>query len=404
MASPSRSLRTLTFIGTVLAAVVAAALIAPWYAKKRLIEEAHARGITLVVDDVDVGLGRARAKNVVATFDAVPGMKLTIPNVTMDLDGLTPKTLELHAPVLDADGPMADARAAFAKAPAPSSQLRVDVDGGIVNWRHAYGDATVDARDLKGHTVLGAADDDLTAEVSISLRTLTFGTYKTSFKRTGTTMTTRVGAPAGGPAFVEITLGDGTRDLTINVPKSKASDLGIPSAALGLVAEDGTMGELHLDHHEKAGATEGHVTVSADRLYLGHTPNPTSFSLDARYAGKGDKWPITGGSIQAGPFKGDVTGSLERTPATILVHLDSTTAAMSCAEAVKSVAAQTAGSTLATAAGAFAEIFGMDKAVQGDVKIHAIIDADLANLGKTSVSIHSQGACVLSFIPSEPAP
>lgn len=398
MASPSRSLRTLALIVTVLAAVVAAAVIVPWYAKKRLIEEAHARGITLAVDDVDVGLGRARAKNVVATFDAVPGMKLTIPNLTMDLDGLTPKTLELHAPVLDMDGPMADARAALAKAPAPSSTMRVDVDGGIVSWRHAYGEAMVDARDVKGHTILGGSDDDVTAEVSVSLRTLTFGTYKTSFKRTGPTMTLRAAAPAG-PAFAELSLGDGTRDVTINVPKSKAADVGIPSAALGLIAEDGTLAELHVDHHEKAGATEGHVTFSADRVYLGHAPTPTSVALDVRYAGKADKWPISGGSIQAGPFRGDVTGSVERTPATILAHLESTTTAMSCAEAVKTVASQTVGGTVAATASAFAQLFGMDKTVSGDVKVHAIMDADLANLAKTSVSFRSEGACILSFVP-----
>lgn len=401
MASSSRSLRTLALIATVLAAVGAAALLVPWYAKKRLIEEARARGITLTVDEVNVGLGRARAKNVVASFDAVPGAKMTIPNVTMDLDGLTPKSLELHAPVLDADGSMADARAAFAKTPAPSSTLRIEIDDGIVNWKHAYGDATVDARAVKGHTVLGGADDDLSAEVSLTLRTLTFGTYKTSFKRAGATTTTRASAPAG-PAFAELSVGEGTRDLTINVPKSKAADLGIPSAALGLFAEDGTSGELSVDHHEKAGATEGHVTFSADKVYLGHAPSPTSVALDLRYAGKGDRWPITGGSVQAGPFRGDVTGAVERTPATVLAHVESTTSAMTCADAVKSVASQTMGPTAAATANAFAQLFGMDKAVSGDVKVHATLDADLANLAKTSVSFRSEGACILSFVPPPP--
>ncbi len=400
--SPNRSRRALAFVLVVIAATVAGALVVPWYAKKRLIEEARAHGITLNVADVSVGLGRARATKVDATFDAVPGAKVTAQDMSIDLDGFTPKTLELHAPIIEGEGSLEDVRTGLAKAAPPSTPLAVKFTNGAVRWKKAWGDAGIDVDGLTGHVVVGGADEDLHGDVNVNLRTLQFGTYKASWVRAGTKTTVHVGAPVG-PAFAELVLDEGARDLTLNVPKTKVLDLGIPPAALGLIATDDATADLHLDHHEKAGATEGHLTFAADKIYLGHSPSPTSLAADVRYAGKGDHWPVTGGSIQAGPFRGDVSGTVDRTPTTILTHLESTTQAMSCADAVKTATAQAVGSDLAGAAGSFAQLFGMDKAVTGDVKLVAKVDADLRNLAKATIAFHTEGACVLSFLPAPPA-
>jgi hypothetical protein len=401
--STNRSRRALAFVIVVVAATVTGAIGVPWYAKKRLVEEAKAHGMNLAVADVSVGLGRARATKIDATFDAVPGAKLTAQDMTIELDGFTPKTLELHAPILEGEGSLDDARSALAKTSA-STPLVIKITNGTVRWKKAWGEsANLDVDALAGRTTLGGTDDDLHGDVKVTLRTLQFGTYKTTFVRNAATTTLHVAAPTG-PAFAELVLGEGTRDLTINVPKTKAADLGIPSAALGLVASDDAQADLHLDHHEKNGATEGHFAFAADRIYLGHSPSPTSVTADVRYAGKGDKWPVTGGTIQAGPFRGDVSGSVERTPETILLHLESTTQAMSCADAVKSATSQAVGSDLAGAAGAFAQLFGMDKAVSGDVKLVAKVEADARKLAQATLAFHTEGACTLSFLPAAPAP
>jgi len=412
--------RQVLFAGFLLVAVaLAAAFALPWYVKKRIVEDAQARGVTLQLDQVSLGWGKAQADKVTATFPSVPQVRLEAAQLVVTLDGLSPHEVDLVGLKVDVTGPVADvskAVEAFQGAPragggaGDAGVVRVGVKDGTVHWLGLLGtDTSLTLEGLSGD-VKGADVDLDAAKSNLTVRTMTFGPYRFGFHRAAGIDTITVKAPKEDVRY-ELVLGpDGKRTTKLTVPRSGAQDLGVPTQALGLVADEKSSIEVHFEHTVQAGKVTGHLALAADRVYLGHSLSPTSARLDFGYSGAAEGpdavWTVQDGTLKAGPFSGSVRGTLKPVPLGVLAHLEYLSGLMSCGDAAKSAAsgalAPALGSEAAAATtSALAQLFGMDKAVEGSVKLEGTVDADTRDLSTAKATFHTTGDCTLSFLPGK---
>jgi hypothetical protein len=412
--------RQVLFVGFFLvAAALAVTLALPWYVKKRIVEDAQARGVTVQIDQLSLGWGKARADKVTATFPAVPQIRVEAAQLLVTLDGLSPREVDLTGMTVDVTGPIAEvskAVEAFQGGPKAAGGaggagiVRVGVTGATVHWLGLIGADTSLTVEGLGGTMRGADVDLDGAKAQLTVRAVTFGPYRFSFKRAAGVDTITFKAPKEDVRY-ELVLGpNGKRTTKLTIPRSGAKDLGVPTEALGLVADEKSSLELHLEHTVEAGKVDGHLALAADRVYLGHSLSPTSVQLDFGYGGAAEGpdavWTLHDGTLKAGPFSGNVRGTLKPVPgAGLLAHFEYLSGLMSCGDAVKSAAdsalAPALGPQAAAATSALAQLFGMDKAVAGTVKLEGTLDADTRNLSMAKATFHTTGDCTLSFLPGK---
>ena len=401
-----------------IAAALGVTLALPWYIKKRIVEDAQARGVTVQLDQVAVGWGKARADKVTATFPSMPQIHLQAAQLLVTLDGLSPRELDLVGLTVDVTGPAADVSKAvdtFQSGPGAAGGaggagiVRVGIKDATIHWLGLFGPETSITIEGVSGNVRGADVDLDGAKAQLVFHTSTFGPYRFGFKRAAGIDTITVKAPKEDVRY-ELVLGpDGKRTTKLTVPRSGAKDLGIPTEALGLVADEKSSLEVHLEHTVQAGKVDGHLALVADNVYLGHSLSPTSVQLDFGYAGPAEGpdaiWTLHDGTLKAGPFSGNVRGTLAPVPAGLLAHLEYLSGLMTCGDAVKSAAdsalAPALGSAAAATTSALAQLFGMDKAVQGSVKLEGTLDADTRNLSAAKATFHTTGDCTLSFLPGK---
>jgi len=412
--------RQVLFVGFLLvAAALAATLVLPWYVKKRIVEDAQARGVTLQLDQVSLGWGKAQAGKVTATFPSMPQIRLEAAQLVVTLDGLSPHEVDFVGATVDVTGPEAEvskaveafqSRSGAAGGDGGSGIARIGVKDGTVHWLGLLGAGTSLALEGLTGNVKGADVDLDAAKCDFEMRAMTFGPYRFGFHRAAGIDTITVKAPKEDVRY-ELVLGpEGKRTTKLTIPRSGAQDLGIPTQALGLVADEKSAIELHFEHTVQAGKVDGHLALVADRVYLGHSLSPTSVQLDFGYGGAADGpdpvWNLRDGTLKAGPFSGNVHGTLEPVPGGLLAHLEYLSGLMSCGDAVKGAAgsalAPALGSEAAAAAtSALAQLFGMDKAVAGNVKLEGTLDADTRNVSDAKATFHTTGDCTLSFLPGK---
>lgn len=414
----SKRARWVLVVGVLLVmAALSVVKVLPWYIEKRIVEDAQARGIDVKVGQLSVGWGKARAAKVTATFPDVPQVHVEIAELLVTLDGVNPRELDLSGLDVQLVGPAAEvskAIDAFQRRPPSGSGgagagiVRVGVKDGKVHWVGVLGaDTTLTVEAVSGN--LHGADVEFDGErAQLALRDLSFGPYHLSWVRSAGTDTLTWKAPKDDARIEQVIAADGKRTSKVTIPPSSAQELGIPAAALGLVADEKSTLELHLEHTVAAGKVDGHLALAADRVYLGHSLSPTSVQLDLGYAGAdgpGAVWAVRDGTLKAGPFSGNIRGTLEPVPLGVLAHLQYLSGLISCGDAVKSAASGALTPALGAAAAAtteaLAQLFGMDKAVEGTIKLEGTLDADTRNPSAAKASFHTTGDCTLSFLPGK---
>jgi len=352
----------------------------------------------------------------------MPGLSASCAKVDVDLDGLTPIALALHAPALQLDGPYADVRAALdalekdtAQTSTASPLASITVDDGSLQWTRPVASVTLDVKSVKGNvtrTEGRALGDDYHFETA-ALRIFSqadVAPWSASLDS----------GPKGHEA--QLVLGDakkpdaarlkltkspqGAVTLDANTPRTTTRELGIPQQALGMMGDETSKFELHLHHVERdADHGEGSVVLVADGIFLGPATARTGIKLDARYAGdpKGT-FRIAGGTLQAGPFTGALEGGFQANLQAFRAELHYSSGLMSCRDAVQAQAANYG--DVGRGVAVLANMLGLDRAVEGRIMLKGEVAIDTRAPAKDGasqawkMSFHTEGDCKLSYLPS----
>jgi hypothetical protein len=397
-------------------------VLVPRWVKARIVAAAAAHGVALTIGDLSIIPGRARLKDVRAAplihsdVKGAPSIAATAAIVDVTLDWLTPTAVAVSGAALELDGLASvidDALLARDQSAGggTSSITSITLTDSTLTWKHPIETnlVTLHAAHMSGNVTRKpgrALGDDWHFETA-ELRAFDPGKQAPLVAWA----VSADGDAAGKRATVTLAKGaqvkfavaaSGARTLDIDTPNTTVKDLGIPAEALSMYGDDASHFELHL-HHEERDKThaEGTLVAVANGVFLGASPGRTELALDARYAGDPQTaLKITGATLRAGPFTGALVGTFAVDPAHISVFkadLRYESALMSCLDAVKSQAASYG--DLGKGVAALAGMLGLDRAVQGTVKLLGEIRVDTQQTSVNHFSFRTQGDCKLSYLP-----
>ncbi len=411
--------RVVLAVGAVLILVaIGLVLWLPGFVKRRVIAEAAAHGVVLTIDNAAIGIGRARFFGVTAKLAAVPQITGHASQVEIGLDWLTPSTIDAKDASIDLDGSAAEVITSFDRwspslAASPSPIQRITLAGARIQWKHLAGERPVlDATGVscEAKQAAGGWGVKLTTEsLGVTIGSQKLGPWSLDATASATKADVHLAlAPGKSPAGVALAWAAAQGStLDVNVPKGTSADVGIPAAVLGMVGDESSTFALELHHTQKGAAGQGAIAIAADRVYLGHSPAPTSLQLDATYQGAPAKLVLQTGSLRAGPFTGALKGSVALPgiggvpgPLGMVADLHYTSGLMSCSDAAKAATVQNLGGDVGKGVNALAHMLGMDKVVQGSVQLEATIAFDTRALPKATVQFRTKGDCALTYLPS----
>jgi hypothetical protein len=421
MARP-RLTRVVIVVGLLLAmAAVAFVILVPRWVKARIIATAAAHGVALTIDDLAIAPGHARLKGVKASplirtdKKGAPNVSMTAATVDVDIQGLTPVGVTVSGAAVDIDGAASDVLDALATRDqtangGASSVAHVAIHDATLTWKHLVPTNLVALRaahvsgDVARKPGRSLGDDwhfDIAELHPFAERpgAKPLAPWSLSADRDATGTRTTLTLPKGGSVGVDVAA-NGARTLDVATPNATVTELGVPQEVLGMHGDETSHLELHLHHQERDPThAEGSLVAVASDVFLGASPARTAFAVDARYAGDpSTSMKLTTGTLRAGPFTGSLTGGFALLPAAGLqASLRYESGIMSCLDAVKAQAA--AYGDLGKGVAALANILGLDKAVEGAVKLQGEIEVDTST-NANRFAFHTVGDCKLSYLPS----
>lgn len=404
--------------GVVAVGAGASLFVAPWYVQRRLVQEAAARHVTLAIDSVTLRPWSSTLLGVTATSSDVPGASLTSPSVFVDLEWLRPADVDLGAAKIALDGdvqvvlPALDRLARAQPQPAGGGEgapPRIHLKNGEIEWRRASGaTSVVRVAGLSGD-VGGAplgTETELGGVFSLELGASKIGPWPFAHSRDAKTVTTKVvlSPKDAGRAHARFShAADGSSsavELVVATP-TRLVDLGFPAPLLSGFALERAIVMVDLEHEETAAHGKGTVrALTVQGVTLRGAAVPLELGLGGfAYDGPRERMPVTAGTLTAGPFSGPVTGALGRPPGGLTLDLGSTSAAISCADALRAQTKAVTGPDVAAGLEALAHLFGADRAVSGEVTLQVELGLDTRDLGATRVRLTPSVKCDLSFLP-----
>jgi len=344
--SPGVALRYLarTLVTVVVCALLGAAAVwaaLPWYVRRTYVAQAAAHGIALAIDDVKVQSSGFRLMGVRATSPFIAGARVGVPEIEVEMSGLSPQKMTAHGAQLALEGRWSAVGAAFAKwrsSPgggesggwAPAS---LSLDGSRVVWQGPLGEnARIDAADVRLEVAWHDRDATLRAhsdKVTMGVPGGSLGPWSVDLDKASDTSRMRVALDPGVPeACTVLVVGDEDRTTSIDVvvPRSPLARLGVPPQLLGL---RGSQLQVAMTAHYAAlGPTRSSASAQGGvyGIELPGTPRSVDVAWDA--AGTGDpregidvseaastasagRVSKTGARLAAGPLVGTLTGTLK---------------------------------------------------------------------------------------------
>jgi hypothetical protein len=406
--------RIVIVVGLVIAASAAVAVVlVPRWVKARIIAAAAANGVALTIDDLSLAPGRTRLKGVRAA-PLIQGDTKKLPKITasaavvdVELDGLTPTAITVTGMVVDLDGSAEDVRAAIAgrdqrTGGGTSPITRVTLTNATFTWKHLFQTnlVAIDATHVSGNVTRKpgrALGDDWHIETS-DLRAFdaTSKAAPWALVADGDGAGTRATLTLAPSASVRVAVpAAGGLDLDVDTPNASVTDLGIPSAVLGMYGDETSRFEIHLHHAQDATHAKGTLVATASDVFIGVSTARTSLTLDARYAGDPSKLDLTGASLRAGPFTGTLEGWFAPSAGAYSVRY--TSGVVSCLDAVK--AQITSYGDVGKGVAALAGMLGLDRAVEGRVMLKGEVEIDAHAPSINRFAFHTEGDCKLSYLP-----
>jgi hypothetical protein len=333
-------------------AVLAVAYEGPFYVKRRMADAARRSGLTVSVGEI---VFRPRELVLQDTKVVVPGLAgttVTVGEVEVAFEGIEPRGISVRGFEVALSGDFAENHARIvAWARALASPLRFDARSGHIHWSNPWGTGTeLEASDVTLSTLSGFAL--ASPSVLLGVPSTKLGPWKVKYDQTSTHMNVAVGLDPASPAAAwKFTEGkDHHVSISIDVPLSPLSRIGIPPESLGLAVDPYVELHVSLDAPEPPKAT-GKLTLNLSNLRAGppkpgnehpegehpaadHKPGalPTTASdaaatstdvqlMTGLSGSLGDPLTLTDGLIALGPNKGKVLGTLAVDDASIRASL-----------------------------------------------------------------------------------
>jgi hypothetical protein len=389
-------------------------VVLPIMLRSRCISMAAARGVTLTIDHVDIGLGDVRLVKVGFSLGGVPQLAAHADDAQVTLSGLTPANAIVHGLAVSIDGPIDDVqraldawragRAASASGNESTGQ-KVAFAQGHLTWTKAFGqNATIDSPDTGGE--LDALDGSLhlTMErVSLSTGGAALGPWRTTIERDKEGTRTDIEldpAVHGGPTVLYVKTAAGALSINARIPRSPMSRLGLPAKSMRLGSDPDVEAQLAFEETIAGAAT---LTTSIELTHAVFAGAPIDASLELRAVGDVVKGlDVKDGTLKAGPLTASVAGTIKLFDDGARLALAWTGRPVSCADVGKELATQ-ALSGLGPQLGAIAQDVAQN--VGGLVGLHVagnafaagLITIDSRDVNATSFTMTSNETCGLAL-------
>lgn len=404
-------------IGVLLSlAVIAAAvwfLVVPWYVRKRLVEEAQARGVELSFGNLSIGFSSATISGVTATAPKVPGVTVTAGRIDVALARFEPTSIAIQNASADIDGKAGDVAtsidaflASQPKGPGGGTFVPIDVQNARIEWRSALGAGTMLHVGDLGGDIKDSSDVALHfSGISIDMGLASIGPWSGTLARTKEKSTVSLAlAPKNADlGKLEVTRPINGTEFTIDMKVSAPialTDLGFPKPILQLVALENAIVMVDMTHTED-GKT-GHGSVRKLRLEgfkISKASAPTILeAVDVDYGGPLEKMNIARGRVKVGVLSGPLDGAISRNDGLkIVAHTK--TDVMTCGDALKQQSGEILGQQATGILNDIGKTLGFDQHVSGTVTADARWTFDSHDLPGTKLEVAPSATCDLSFLP-----
>ncbi len=414
-----RRLKILLGVLLALAAIGAVLWIAvvPWYVRKRIIEEANARGVQLQLGGLSIGFSSATVSGVTATAQKVPGVTVTAGRVDVALRRFQPESVSIANASVDIDGKAGDVATAIdtflgsqPKGEGPGVALAISVQNARIEWRRALGDnTTLHVGDLGGDVKgnpLGSDVNTHFAGITIDVGVASMGPWSGTLTRDKDKSDVLLTLSPKGPdvAQVHVTRPIGAESFTVDAKVSQPVslvDLGFSKTILSLVSLEDAVILIDASHTEEKGTGHGAVRKLRLQGFRGSRAQAATVLelVDVAYAGPREKMTIAKGRVRVGPLSGPLDGAIGRPDGAVKIYAHTKTDVMTCGDALKQQSNELLGSEAAGFIGDMAGSLGLDRQVAGTVTAEAQWSFDSRDLAGTTLKVVPTATCDLSFLP-----
>jgi hypothetical protein len=393
------------------AAAVVVVWVLPWIVRRECVEEAAAHGITLAVDDAQLGQGGFHLLGVRATAAGLPGASAKAPQIDVETTGLRPDRMTVHGAEVTLTGSWRTVDAAISswRASAHGGQdgawapAALVVDGSRVIWQGAFAEnARVEASNVRLDVTWPGASATVHArsdDVALLVPGGKLGPWRVDFDRSPGTSRVRVALDPGVPdACTVLVVGDDERTTSVDVviPRSPLARLGLSPALLGLhgkglqlaaTAHYGALGMQRAEATSKGGVygIEAGLPIALDVSWDGSASGDSKSGLDVKKA-----------RLAVGPLVGTLTGVVKTFEDGFRVDLAWSGGPVPCAAFDAPLGAgnpfDVAYQLRKLAAGA-----GITGGVTGDVRARGVLAFDSRDLGASEVTFVPEVQCSVSL-------
>ena len=312
-------------------------LLLPMIVRDRILASARSAGVDLTIERVSIGVSGISLRGLTARMQRIPGADLRAEEIFVT--GLSAREVRVRGLDVKLDGPASDVGPALLHfyegnrdrlAGSPAEPRKISVTAAHLVWTGLLGEGSrLDATDLGSELESrGALNEDLRASLgSLEIKTArtAFGPWAGTFDRSATTSRLRLlfDPPVpDGPSALLVWGRVSPPHLTVKIPRSPLTRLGLRAAELGLPADDHTEVELKLE----GGQNPNMRVEGAGRLDLfGARLKGLKSPVDARLEGFASGMPgkpldLEKTTATVGPFVANVTGTI--TPTDLGFRLD----------------------------------------------------------------------------------
>jgi hypothetical protein len=358
----------IAFAALVLVLAITAWFVLPAFIARAAIDEAQRRGVTLTIGHVGVGFGAVTFTKLSATDPQAPGVRIDVADATLSLDGLSPRELVLHEPIVTMDRGQASLAAlvgmrdrwtkpppspsgAAPAAGSSSTLTRIVVDGGVATLsglapagtrvvvRAMTGELTRDpaagpaalagsAIALRGELALFADDRPVAGPWRLTLRRAA-GADEQDLDLApgapGTAIVRRDAAPGGGS------------HVQVKIQKRRLDELAMP--AVPFAPRSSTL-DVAIDHEATPTTVRGHAAIELGSFTMPGAPAAAPLRANLAYDGTPAAARIGQGSFVFGPFQGALGGTIDVASMPPKAHIELTSNPSPCAALAQTLAEQ----------------------------------------------------------------
>ncbi|AKV01093.1 hypothetical protein AKJ09_07756 [Labilithrix luteola] len=395
------------------AVITAVLLLLPRIVRDRAIAAGREAGIELTIDNVGVGFSGISFRGVTARASRIPGVTLEVTEVFAS--GFTAREVRIQRPEITIEGsaaPVADALARLYEenrsrfAGTPQNPRRLSVVSGHLSWNGIFGDgsrlvagemsAELESRGPAPGEEEGRAN---LGRFEITTKRAVFGPWAATFERSQNTSRARVlfdpPVPDGPHALVVWGVAQ-TPQLTIRIPRTPLSNLGLRPADLGLPADPTS--ELDATIESKTtplGRIESTAHIDLFRARLAGITTPVDVKLEGGLSGiPGKPLDLVRTTAAFGPFVANVTGTVTPYEAGLRLDASFRTLPIACSDLARAEAKK-----LGPLAATLQEIAHKTGAVRvtGNAQASGIVKYDTKSPDDANVAFTTRETCGLSL-------